>query len=282
MTPEVKTASEDAHPADLERFKQWLSFAKFLLGTFALGLITLLVNHQIQERELEMKEQEEMGHFLGQALTEEVGVRRRLAQYFASVTRSEAMRTRWQAYLTIVDKEYSQTQDALKSAVLDVQKTLTTTAPAGDTAGGATSFLLERKLAEVDELSAALKPKPSQRSVDVTPRVYIHIRKNSQREGATALGDSLAASMGVIVPGVQLVSGVPKHSELRYFSALDRDEAGTIVDSLKSRVPDLEASYVSGYEHSAAVRPHHYELWLAELWAPAKDAAGSAVREDPR
>jgi hypothetical protein len=181
-----------------------------------------------------------------------------------------------------VDKEYSQTQDALKSAVLDVQKTLTTTAPAGDTAGGAASFLLDRKLAEVDELSAALKPKPSQRSVDVTPRVYIHIRKNSQREGATAVGDSLLAVMAVNVPGVQLVSGVPKRSELRYFSSLDRDEAGAIVDSLKSRVSDLEATYVSGYEHSAAVRPHHYELWLSETWVPPKEAAGPAVRDGPK
>ncbi len=69
-TPPVKAVG----PAeDLERFKQWLSFAKFLLGTFALGLITLLVNHQIQERELEMKEQEEMSHFLNEALTAEVG-----------------------------------------------------------------------------------------------------------------------------------------------------------------------------------------------------------------
>jgi hypothetical protein len=280
MTTDTNTVPGDARPADLERFKQWLSFAKFLLGSFALGLITLLVNHQIQERELEMKEQEEMGHFLNQALTEQVGVRRRLAQYFASVTRSDALRTRWQAYLTIVEQEYSQTQDALKSAELDVQKTLTTTVPVGESTGGAASLLLDRKLAEVDELSAALKPKPVQRSADVTPRVYIHIRKASQRGSAAALGDNLAAGLGVNVPGVQLVSSGPNHSELRYFSALDRDEATAIADFLKARVPDVQASYVPGYEHSALIRPHHYELWLSEPWLPPKEASLPAGREE--
>jgi hypothetical protein len=280
MIANTTAAPSNAPATDLERFKQWLSFAKFLLGTFALGLVTLLVNHQIQERELEMKEQDEMAHFLNQALTEQVGVRRRLAQYFASVTRSDALRARWQAYLTIVEKEYSQTQDALKSAVLDVQKTLTSTLPTSDSARVPASFLLDRKIAEVDDLSAALKPQPSQPSVDVTPRVYIHIRKSSQRENATTLGDRLAASMAVNVPGVQLVSSGPKHSELRYFSALDRDEAVALADSLKIHVPDILPSYVPGYEHSALIRPHHYELWLSELWSPPKDSSISAARDD--
>lgn len=41
-----------------ERIKLWFSFAKFFLGTFAIGVRTLIANHQIQERELEIKEQE--------------------------------------------------------------------------------------------------------------------------------------------------------------------------------------------------------------------------------
>jgi hypothetical protein len=134
----------------------------------------------------------------------------------------------------------------------------------------------------VDELSAALKPKPVQRSADVTPRVYIHIRKALQRESAAALGDSLAAATGVNVPGVQLVSSGPNRSELRYFSALDRDEATAIADALKARVPDVQASYVSGYEDSALIRPHHYELWLSELWSPSKDASLPAGRDERR
>ncbi len=79
--------------------------------------------------------------------------------------------------------------------------------------------------------------------------------------------------MGVNVPGVQLVSNGPKHSELRYFSALDRDEANAIADALKSSVSDIQASYVAGYENSAMIRPHHYELWLSEQWLPPQDSS---------
>jgi len=49
---------------DIDRSTQWFAFAKFILGTFTLGIVTLVVNHQIQERELEIKEQESIGHFL--------------------------------------------------------------------------------------------------------------------------------------------------------------------------------------------------------------------------
>ncbi len=80
-----------------ERFKIWISLVKFLLGTFALGIITLMVNSKIQEREISLKEQEHLAKFTNVALKENVGPRRLLAQYFANVTQSKKLREGWGA-----------------------------------------------------------------------------------------------------------------------------------------------------------------------------------------
>lgn len=54
---------------DNEKLKIWLGFAKFLLGTVFLGLVTTFVNNGIQNREIELKEIEQLGKFIDHALT---------------------------------------------------------------------------------------------------------------------------------------------------------------------------------------------------------------------
>jgi len=39
------------------RLTIWLNFIKFLLGTFAIGIVTILVNLEIQERKISLEEQ---------------------------------------------------------------------------------------------------------------------------------------------------------------------------------------------------------------------------------
>lgn len=89
-----------------ETFKHWIDFAKFLLGTFAIGIVTIVINYQIQNRELELKELDKLGNYVDHALEENVGVRRRFSQYFATVTRSGTLRERWKEYNSLVEKEY--------------------------------------------------------------------------------------------------------------------------------------------------------------------------------
>lgn len=72
-----------------ERLKTWLGFGRCVLGSFVLGLFSILINMEIQDRELELKEQEQIASFHTHALQEDVGVRHRFAQYFATVTRSD-------------------------------------------------------------------------------------------------------------------------------------------------------------------------------------------------
>lgn len=243
---------------DPERSKQWFAFAKFFLGTFAIGIVTLIANHQIQERELEIKEQESVGHFLDNALTLDVGVRRRFAQYFATVTRSDKLRTRWESYLSVVDQEYRDTQAQLNKAEQEVQKAVSTSDPDN----GANSIKLDQYVSKVEELRSALAVKPSQNDA-VIPRVYFHIRSEEQRDKAEKLGNQLSSMLSVTVPGVQRVSSGPDKNELRYFDPGDLEEARALAAALAEKSGlTIQPVLVSGYQR--LVRPRHYELWLAK------------------
>ncbi len=94
-----------------DKFKHWMGFVKFFLGTFVIGIITVIVNHQIQSRELELKELDKLGNYIEHALVENVGVRRRFSQYFATVTRSDTLRERWKEYYSLVEIEYQSVID---------------------------------------------------------------------------------------------------------------------------------------------------------------------------
>jgi hypothetical protein len=93
----------------LEKLKEWLSFVKFFLGTFLIALIAAWVDSNIKDREMELQETESIGKFIQHALTAEVGSRRRFAEYFANVSRSDEARDRWNAYLIAINKEYDST-----------------------------------------------------------------------------------------------------------------------------------------------------------------------------
>jgi hypothetical protein len=243
-----------------DRLQLWLGFWKFFLGTFAIGLITLLVNHQIQQRELEMKEQDAMGHFLDQALVADVALRHRLAEYFSNVTRSESMRTRWKAYYDVVDVEYRDTQARLAKAQAEVAA-----AASVEPAGGAPNIALDQKLAQVEELKEALRVKPaSSDAAALAPRVYIHITDNAQRSRAEQIGRQISSALSLAVPGVQRVSKGPSVTELRYFNGASKSEADAIASYITGLGVQTQAKYIPGYESSTLIRPRHYELWFGQ------------------
>ena len=93
-----------------DKLKLWLGFSKFLLGTVAVGLVSIWINSGIETRQMELKEMEETGRFVDYALQENVGVRMRFAQYFSTVIRSDELRERWGEYSELVEKEFLATQ----------------------------------------------------------------------------------------------------------------------------------------------------------------------------
>lgn len=107
-----------------KKLELWLGFGKFFLGTFIIGLVTVVINYNIQSREVDLKdrelalrdkdsefqEMERLGGFVTHALAENVAVRRRFSQYFSTVTRSSELRVRWKEYAGLVEEEYKATQ----------------------------------------------------------------------------------------------------------------------------------------------------------------------------
>lgn len=119
-------ASEINDSVNFERLQLWLGFIKFILGTFTIGIITTFINYHIQQKEIklkeieqqraiELKEQEQLGNFIQHALQEDIGTRKRFAEYFSTVTRSKELRDRWSSYYEIVRDEYNQTKKELSA-----------------------------------------------------------------------------------------------------------------------------------------------------------------------
>ena len=98
----------------------WLKLGQFLIGTVVLGVATLAVNSQIQKREVEIKEMEMLGKFVEHAINDNVAVRQRFANYFATVSRSEDFRDRWGKYKKKIDVEFQMRE--IETAELKKQK----------------------------------------------------------------------------------------------------------------------------------------------------------------
>jgi len=105
---------------DNERLQIWLNFSKFILGSVVLGSITLMVNSRIQEREVEIKEMEQLGTFVDKAIDDSVYIRRRFAKYFSTVTRSKEIRGRWEIYAAAIEAEFEEKEEAKNK--LDAEK----------------------------------------------------------------------------------------------------------------------------------------------------------------
>ena len=89
-----------------DKLKLWLEFGKFFLGTFLIGFISMIVKLGFEDRELAIKESEQIGQYVEIALREDVGVRKRFAEYFKTVSIAREYRQRWEAYFNIVNREF--------------------------------------------------------------------------------------------------------------------------------------------------------------------------------
>lgn len=96
-----------------------------------------------------------------------------------------------------------------------------------------------------------------------TPRIYIHIRDNSNREKAQNVAASLGDG-GYFVPGIErLVDLGPSTNQLRYFRREEEATAKAILQNLKAQQIEAKITYIGGYENSSVIKPLHFELWFA-------------------
>jgi hypothetical protein len=102
-----------------------------------------------------------------------------------------------------------------------------------------------------------------------SPRIYLHIADESQRDAARRLELRIEATrpgdLSVVVPGIQRVDSAPKYSLLRCFTAEDCKLGPELLElvnaqlaSPKVQLQDFSRSYTGN-----AIRPQHFELYFA-------------------
>src|SRR5262245_37818904 len=106
-----------------DRFKSVLSFVGVILGTGVVGVFSTIINTQIQTREIEIKEQEQIAGNLTTVLSKNAADKLLMAQFYAAVTRSDAIRKRWEVYRDELRKEIEAADAEREQAASRIQPT---------------------------------------------------------------------------------------------------------------------------------------------------------------
>lgn len=95
---------------EFEKYKLKMNLFKWLLGTFGIAIITLIINWGFKDRSVGMDEISQYDRYATELiiLNESPVKKRMLAQFFANVTPSTKLKEGWQEYFKDVDQEYNQ------------------------------------------------------------------------------------------------------------------------------------------------------------------------------
>ncbi|MCX6287968.1 MAG: hypothetical protein NTY96_12725 [Bacteroidetes bacterium] len=106
----VKTVTQKAGAAitELQKLKLIFDVVKWLIGSVALVIVTMVIDYGFRDRAAGVEEVKQYDRYVTTliVLNKEVGPRRLLAQYFSYVLPSEKMRKCWQDYYWVVNTEY--------------------------------------------------------------------------------------------------------------------------------------------------------------------------------
>ena len=132
----------------------------------------------------------------------------------------------------------------------------------------------EAKAAAQLEAAAAIyakEPTPPPAAAVRAPRVYIHIVDENARSAAQDFERALEAQAidgaNIIVPGIELVKGGPKQSELRCFQREECDGEARKIRAVANQLlrgPLQLQDLSKRYADSSSIRPRHYEIWFTD------------------
>ncbi|HEX8164146.1 MAG TPA: hypothetical protein VF538_19910 [Pyrinomonadaceae bacterium] len=154
-----------------------------------------------------------------------------------------------------------QLPDELVPAMIEIAKN----DPSAEVSGAATEAT--NKVTEVTTINQAgnletVQSTASQTLAKLPPRVYMHIRNESQRGKAEQIAAKLQ-ERGFIVPGIERLDAGPANAELRYFNGSEPVDTQALVNALNElglKVNPVDLS--NRYKNSTSIRPRHYELWV--------------------
>lgn len=91
------------------RLKIYVDLIKIALGTTMVGIATVVVNWQIQEKQIEIKKIEQdnkhLLSFVGYIVDPDLSKKKSIAKFYSTMTQSEETRNRWSDFIKIVEKE---------------------------------------------------------------------------------------------------------------------------------------------------------------------------------
>ncbi len=237
-----------------ERWKSLLSFAQFMLGTVIVGVFGTIINHQIQTREVEIKEQEQISKNLTTVLSSNAADKLLMAQFYATVTRSDDIRERWQIYRDELEAEIAAAKQQREQIAAQMSEVTD-------------AKVIDQNQAMIEQIDATVTPGATpERSETLPARVYFHIQNEEQRPRVSAIATAFATDSNAVVPGIQQLDQAPRVCELRYFKLADAAEAENLAATLRREGMDAKPKYVPGFESAQKLRPRHFELWVPAEW----------------
>lgn len=102
---------QNINPAEalkFEKFKYKIELFKWLISSFALVVMTAIINYGFKDRAVGMQEIQQYDKYVSEllVLNKDPGQKRMLAQFFSNVTPSKTLKDGWKSYYKQVDSEY--------------------------------------------------------------------------------------------------------------------------------------------------------------------------------
>jgi hypothetical protein len=90
-----------------DRLRIYSSLIKFSTGALIAGLVPLLINYEISERSIRIREQQHLAAFLRYIVNEDISQRYYISEYFSIVSLSKPIRDRWKMYHELIAPIYT-------------------------------------------------------------------------------------------------------------------------------------------------------------------------------
>jgi hypothetical protein len=240
-----------------ENLDKLIELGKWVVVSVALTLSTSMINDGFREREQDIKEMESFDKYTEVVLAADGAEKRKLlSEYFAAVSPEGPIKKSWESYNKLVIRQILEIKEVESRSLVLAKKIENRNATISE---------VEERIRLV-ERSASINQSlvPKEGEVELKPRIYFHIRNESQRIQARKLANGVTSIADVVVPGIQRLDIGPKDTELRYFRVAEEKQAIELAEILSSLGLDVQEKYVPGHEASSSIRPLHYELWISD------------------
>ena len=242
---------------DHQSLEKIIELGKWFIVSVAITLSASIVNDGFRERDQDIKEMEVFDKYTSVILAADgVDQRKLLSEYLSTVSPDGPIKNSWRDYKVIVDGQITELKKVQEQSMAIAMK--------ADEGKASDSELVER--VRLEERATVLNKSllPSSNKVSLKPRVYFHIKEDSQRTKAEQLAKDVAALANVVVPGVQRRTYSAPTNQLRYFRRVEEPEVRHISEVLSSLGLKSDVTYIPGFESSTKIRPKHYELWISD------------------